>query len=98
MKKEVVEANQPRLQNFLRVVVKNGNLEKTLKSIEHQQREDTDTCLSASDIAAHFIVDLYSEASSVSANVNRITMNLESVADELLRFSKAIKALDEVKA
>ncbi len=92
MDKELIQTDQPELRKFLRVVVKNGDVADIIKRIAHQQREGEDTCLSASDIAAHFIIDLYSENSSVSANINRITTNLENVADELLRFSKGIKA------
>jgi hypothetical protein len=94
VKKDLVQTDHPGLRKFLGVVVKSGNVEEVIKSIQHQQREDADTCLSASEIAAHFIIDLYSKNSSTSANVNRITTNLESVADELLRLSKVIKALD----
>jgi hypothetical protein len=85
---------QKGIEKFLQVVVKHTEFDKLIASIQHQQREDADTCLSASEIATHFIVDLYSEESSERANINRITTNLNNVADELLAYSKILQALE----
>ncbi len=65
--------------------------------INHQQREGEDTCLTASEIAAHFILDLYSEGSSYQANRERISVNSENVADELLNYSKRIRSLESIR-
>ena len=81
------------VEDFLRLVIKHDEIDKVLASIEHQQREDEDTCLTAREIAAHFIVDLYSEKSGDHANMTRITTALDNVADELHAYSKHIKAL-----
>lgn len=83
------------IETLLKVVVKHGDIEKLIAGIEHQQREDSDTCLTAREIAAHFIVDLYSETSSDTANLNRITVNLEAVANQLLSYSRLFKALEQ---
>jgi hypothetical protein len=88
-----METSLKGIERFLQVVVKHTEFDKLIASIEHQQREDADTCLTASEIAAHLIVDLHSEQSSERANINRITTNLENVADELLTYSKIIKSL-----
>lgn len=81
------------IEKFLRLVITHGEISDILASIEHQQREDQDTCLTAGEIAAHFIVDLYSETSGDHANISRISTGLDNVADELLAYSKRIKAL-----
>lgn len=80
------------VKEFLRLVIKHGEVDKLLASIKHQQREDADTCLTGREIAAHFIVDLYSETSGDQANITRITTALENVADELHAYSRSLKA------
>ena len=47
----------------------------------------------ASALALYLIGDLYSEASTTQANINRITMNLEAAADDLLSMSALMKDL-----
>lgn len=47
----------------------------------------------AAALAIYVIQDLYSNSSSDEANINRITMNLEAAADDLLTMSKMVKGL-----
>lgn len=62
-----------------------------LEAIQQLRRVKDYKCPTANEFALHLIVDLYSEDSSLEANINRITTNLEAAADELNHLSKLIR-------
>lgn len=66
------------------------NLADILKAIK---QADLQSCPPSSLIALYLIQDLYSESSSDSANINRITTNLEAFAEDLYATSRFIKSL-----
>jgi 2-methylcitrate dehydratase PrpD len=51
----------------------------------------------ASLVALQQIYRLYSQDSSDNANINRITINLETIAADLISISKSIKKLDRAR-
>jgi hypothetical protein len=81
------------IKAFLKVVTKRGDLNSLITTIKEQQRSFEDSCLRPSDFAAHLIIDLYDSDSDKKANVTRIAGNLENASDELLAFSKRVRAL-----
>jgi hypothetical protein len=81
------------IEKFLKVVTKRGDLKSLITTIKEEQRSYEDSCLRPSDFAVHLIVDLYDENSDGKANINRIAGSLENAGDELLAFSKRIRAL-----
>ena len=81
------------IETFLKVITKRSDVNSFIATVKEQQRSLEDSCLRPSDFAAHLIVDLYDEDSDKKANITRIAGNLESAGDELLAFSKRIRAL-----
>jgi hypothetical protein len=81
------------IEKFLAVVTHCPDHAKVLESLQLLQRTEHYHCPTVSVFALHLILDLYSEASSLEANVNRITLNLEVAADELNYFSQCIKVI-----
>jgi hypothetical protein len=88
-----MDDNPQGIHTFLRLVSKHPDLDTLVTTIQQEQRARNDVCLRASEFAAHLIVDLYDPASDDKANRDRIVLNLESAAHELLHYSKRINAL-----
>jgi hypothetical protein len=84
---------QPGIETFLGVVSHCKERQKVIEAIKGLRHTRDYKCPSPSVFALHLIVDLYSEDSSLQANIARITTNLEAAADELLHLSQRIKAL-----
>ena len=78
---------------FLEAIVGCADREEVARSIEVLRHTTDYRCPAPSVLATHLVLDLFSEGSSVEANVNRITTNLEAAADELLQISKLIHRL-----
>jgi hypothetical protein len=81
------------VENFVAVVSHCSERDKVLETIQQLRTTKDYKCPAVSVFALHVILDLYSEDSSLEANINRVTTNLEAAANELLYVSKRIKAL-----
>jgi hypothetical protein len=81
------------VENFVAVVSHCSERDKVLEAIRFLRMAKNYKCPTVSTFALHLIVDLYDEDSSLQANINRMTTNLEAAAHELLYVSKRIKAL-----
>lgn len=57
------------------------------------ESRSTHGTLKPAALALSVVQDLYSENSSDEANINRITTNLEALADDLLGMSRQLKTL-----
>ena len=75
-------------------------LQEVLNNLEHSDSKQAQRaratqgylCPTASDLAVHLILELYDQGSSPTANITRISSNLELAAEKLLYFSRRIRA------
>jgi hypothetical protein len=81
------------IEKFIAVVSHCSERDKVLETLQTLRMTSAYKCPTASVFALHVILDLYGEDSSQQANINRITTNLETAADELVYLSKLLKAL-----
>jgi hypothetical protein len=84
---------QPDIETFLGVVSHCKERREVIEAIKVLRHTKDYKCPSSAVLALHLIVDLYGEDSSLQANINRITTNLEAAADELNYLSKQMKTL-----
>jgi hypothetical protein len=92
-KEEVVNLTAPGIEKFVGVVSRCRDREAVLGSLQFLRMASNYECPSVSAFALHLILDLYDEDSSLQSNINRMTVNLEAAASELLYVNKRIKAL-----
>ncbi len=78
------------LESLLRLV---HNSQEAIRFLEQlEQRQVLEKCPPVTSIlASHIVTDLYNEFSSEDANINRITTNLEAVANDLLMIADRIR-------
>jgi hypothetical protein len=81
----------PGIEKFLAQVSRCTDKDKVLETIKHLKATTDYKCPPVSVFALHLILDLYSEDSSLQANINRMTVSLEAAAHDLLRLSQLIK-------
>ncbi|MCA9839160.1 MAG: hypothetical protein KC422_19775 [Trueperaceae bacterium] len=81
------------LTDFVSAVYHCSDLAKYQDLMQQLKEAETQNCPPSSIIALYFINDLYSQASSDYANINRITTNLEAFAEDLYTTSRFIRAL-----
>lgn len=81
------------IEKFIAVVSHCSERDKVFEAIHHLRMTKDYKCPTADVFALHLIVDLYGEDSSLQANINRISTNLEAAADELNYLSKQMKSL-----
>jgi hypothetical protein len=79
------------IEKFIAVVSHCSERDKVLEVIRQLRMTSAYKCPTADVFALHLIFDLYGEDSSLQANINRITTNLEAAADELNHLSKLIR-------
>jgi hypothetical protein len=84
---------QPGIETFLGVVSHCRERQEVFEAIKGLRHAKDYKCPSSAVFALHLILDLYGEDSSLQANINRITTNLEVAADELNYLSKQMKTL-----
>lgn len=78
------------IEKFVKIARPFPERDNMLETIRQLQTTKQYKCPTVSMFALHLIADLYSEDSSVQANVNRMKTNLESAAHDLLFFSKRL--------
>jgi len=84
---------QTDIGTFMDVACHPSERETLVDFVNNYQAANSKHVSPAAALALYLIQDLYSHSSSDEANANRITMNLEAAADDLLTMSKIIKGL-----
>lgn len=81
------------LKDFVSAVYHHSDSSDLVDIMQKLKEAEAKNVSTSSVIALYFINDLYSADSSDYANINRITTNLESFAEDLYTTSRFIRAL-----
>lgn len=84
---------KPKVKKLLHAVSRCPEPELVAQSIEAFKLNDAYKCPAPSVLAIHMILDLYSDSSDEKANIDRIALNLETAADDLLHMSRLLRTL-----
>lgn len=86
-------AVNPNLRKLLHAVSHCPESELVAQSLETFKLTAAYRCPAPAVLAIHMILDLYSESSDERANIDRIALNLETAADDLLHMSRLLRTL-----
>ena len=88
-----LEQTKTTKERLINIASRSATLEESQALLQQMQDSSIRGVNPATALALYLIADLYSEDSGDQANLNRITTNLETVADDLLTMSRLMKNL-----
>ena len=82
-----------RQEDFSKLIFHCPDKEQAQSIVKELKQADMRSCPPSSILALYIIQDLFSETSTDEANINRITTNLEAMAEDLYTTSRFVKSL-----